>query len=111
MGVITLKIDDEIERELRQRAGELHGASKGAISKSVEEAITTWLSASRRAGRPARTFIAISDGKRVAEGTDLRLLAMALRSQGLDPRRVEIQTIPAHPKVVNLGLPVRSRTK
>ena len=35
MGVITLKIDDELERRLRSKAGRLYGANKGTISASV----------------------------------------------------------------------------
>jgi len=42
LGVITLKIDDELEEGLR-RAGEVHGAAKGAVSQSVEEALKLWL--------------------------------------------------------------------
>jgi len=35
LGVITLKIDDELERKLRAKAGRLYGANKGTISASV----------------------------------------------------------------------------
>ncbi len=106
MGVITLKIDDRLEAQLRKRAGELHGASKGAISKSVEEAISSWLSAPPR--RPVqRIFTAILNGEKVAEEQDLRRLADDLRHEAIDPRAVEIRCSPAPPSAVRLGL--RSR--
>jgi len=107
MGVITLKIDDALEGQLRRRAGELHGASKGSISKSVEEAISIWL-----AQRPAHkveegSFVAFLDGNKVAESKDLSTLAKQLREKGTNPRTVEIRTVPDSPRHVRLGLRTR----
>jgi len=108
MGVITLKIDDKIERQLRQRAGELHGASKGAISKSVEEAILGWLSQPRGPKKsPERIFTAILDGKKIAEERDLGLLADDLKEKGIDARAVEIRMTPPPPRELRLGLRTR----
>ncbi len=107
MGVITLKIDDKIEQRLRRKAGETHGAAKGAISKSVEEALTLWLSAPRAERLASRKFIAMIDGKKVAEANNLSLLARTLRESGIDPRSVEIRTIPTEPDLVRLGLRTR----
>lgn len=103
MGVITLKIDDELEQGLRRRAGEVHGAAKGAISQSVEEALKLWLSQPAPAAA-RRAYVGFWDGKRVAEAYDLRTLAKELRGSGLDPRRVEIRTEPSEPEVTKLGL-------
>jgi hypothetical protein len=106
MGVITLKIDDELERSLRRRAGEIHGAAKGAISRSVEEALKLWLS------RPAsstsvRTYVGLWEGRRIAEGFDLKALAKELRAKGIDPREAEIRTEPSAASPTRMGLRTR----
>lgn len=106
MGVITLKIDDELERELRRRAGKVHGAAKGAISQSVEEALKVWLALPTSAAE-TRTFVGYNEGKRIAEATDLKTLAGELRAKGVDPRRAEIRTEPSDPTVTKMGLRTR----
>lgn len=103
MGVITLKIDDRLEAQLRRKAGEVFGASKGAISKSVEQAIASWLSAPVQKP-PGRTFSAFLNGQRVAEEGDLRRLADDLRAKGIDPRTAEIRASLSPPSPVRLGL-------
>ncbi len=110
MGVITLKIDDELEAQLRKRVGRVHGVTKGAISKSVEEAITLWLSEPSLTKHARRQFVALLDGKKVAEEGSLGALAKRLREHGIDPRSVEIRTVPPAPEVVRLGLRTRSNT-
>ena len=106
MGVITLKIDDELEQSLRRRAGEVHGAAKGAISQSVEEALKLWLS------RPAsaamrRTYVGFWEGRRVVEAVDLKTLATELRAKGIDPRQAEIRTEPPEASPTRMGLRTR----
>lgn len=103
MGVITLKIDDKLESQLRRKAGKVYGASKGAISRSVEQAIASWLSAPVQRP-PARTFSAFRNGQKVAEENDLRLLADDLRARGIDPRTAEIRATPSPPSPARLGL-------
>jgi hypothetical protein len=106
LGVITLKRDDELEKGLRRRAGEVHGAAKGAISQSVEEALKMWLSQPKVA--PARrAYVGLLDGKRVAEALDLKTLAKELRARGVDPRQAEIRTEPPDPEVTGMGLRTR----
>jgi len=106
MVVITLKIDDELEQGLRQRAGEVHGAAKGAISQSVEEALKMWLS-QPTSGAARRAYVGFWDGKKVAEAQNLKALAKELRARGLDPRRAEIRTEPSEPEVTRMGLRTR----
>lgn len=43
MGVITVKIPDEVEVKFRQKILEVHGAKKGALGKAITEAIELWL--------------------------------------------------------------------
>jgi hypothetical protein len=103
MGVITLKIDDDLEEGLRRRAGEVHGAAKGAISQSVEEALKLWLSQPTSAAA-RRTYLGLWEGRQVAEAVDLKTLAKELRAKGIDPRKVEIRTEPSEPTVTRMGL-------
>jgi hypothetical protein len=107
LGVITLKIDDELEEGLRRRAGEVRGAAKGAISQSVEEALKMWLSQPRGVAA-RRAYVGFWDGKRVAEALDLKTLAKELRARGVDPRQAEIRTEPPEPEVTKMGLRTRS---
>jgi hypothetical protein len=106
LGVITLKIDDELEEGLRRRAGKVHGAAKGAISRSVEEALKLWLSQAKSAA-VSRAYVGFWDGKRIAEALDLETLAKELRARGVDPRRAEIRTEPPEPEVTKMGLRTR----
>ena len=43
MGVITVKIDDELEKRLRKTVIDVYGSKKGALGKVIEEAIKLWL--------------------------------------------------------------------
>ena len=88
MGIVTLKIDDDLERRLRRRVGE-SGAARGALSKGVEEALKLWLGQS---AEEKRTFVALKGGRRVAEAGALEVLAENLRSKGVDPRDVVIES-------------------
>lgn len=107
MGVITLKIDDELEQGLRRRAGEVHGAAKGAISQSVEEALKLWLSRPSSAAT-RRTYVGLWEGKQVAEALDLKALARELRAKGVDPRKAEIRTEPSQASETKMGLRTRA---
>jgi hypothetical protein len=101
MGIITLKIDDELERRLRRRVGE-RGAARGALSKGVEEALARWLGERRE---EERTFIALKDGEKLDEDSSLDGLAEKLRTRGVDPREVVIESVPPPPPTVRMGLP------
>ena len=43
MGIINVKISDEIEQEFRIAVLKNKGAKKGAIGESVEEALKMWI--------------------------------------------------------------------
>jgi hypothetical protein len=110
MGVITLKISDEVERKLRMRAAESRGAGRGALSKSVEDAIMVWLEQSPPPSADRR-FVAIRDGKRIAEGDTLVALAKSLAGLGVNPRDVEIQQVPSPEDARRLGLRTSSMAR
>jgi len=43
MGIIHVKIDDNIELEFRKTILEVKGKKKGALAEAIEEAIKLWL--------------------------------------------------------------------
>ena len=43
MGIITISMKDEVEKELRQTVKYEHGDSKGALGKAIEEAVNRWI--------------------------------------------------------------------
>lgn len=43
MGVITVKIPDELEVEFRKKILDVYGVKKGALGKAITEAIELWL--------------------------------------------------------------------
>lgn len=100
MGVITLKIDEELEEKLRKRVGRTRGAERGAISQSVEEAIRLWLKApvSNIGFKEERNqkviYIAKKDGKKMVEADSLTSLTIKLKEAHIDPRDVTIESIP-----------------
>jgi len=104
MGVITLKIDDELERRLRRRVGET-GAARGALSKGVEEALSQWLGGVQE---EQRSFVAKKGGKKLEEDASLAGLAEKLRRRNVDPRDVVVESIPGPSPVVRMGLRMRS---
>ncbi len=107
MGVITLKIEDELERKLRARVGQIHGAKRGSISASVEEAIRTWLLKASAVKQEPRLFVAIKQNKQVAEGHNLAALSKKLAQLKVDPRDVTIETRPPSPLSERMGLRTR----
>lgn len=44
MGVITVKIDDEVEKRFRKAVIDVYGSKRGVLGKAIEEAIKLWLS-------------------------------------------------------------------
>jgi len=108
MGVITLKIDDELERKLRVRAGVIHGASRGALSASVEDALRVWLGEEKAPGVDDRLYLARLNGAKIAEAKTLEELAEKLRSMNASPREVIIESLPPPETVTHMGLRTRS---
>ncbi len=113
MGVITLKIDDALEKKMRKQVGLLHGARRGAISQTVEEALKAWLSnLSMPVSQDAsKLFVAMKDEKKVAEASSLEALGRKLEEAGISPRNVIIESIPEEASVTRMGLRTVRRTK
>jgi hypothetical protein len=109
LGVITLKLDDTIERRLRQTAAHLYGLTRGALSRAVEDALTSWLRSGPLIEDTRVRYSAFLRGKSVLEAPSLRELAKGLKKARIDPRDVEIRSTPAAPSVERLGLRVSHR--
>jgi hypothetical protein len=109
LGVITLKLDDAIERRLRQRAAHIYGLTRGALSRAVEDALTSWLPPASSIERTRVRYFAYLRGKSVLEAPSVRELAEELKRAEIDPRNVEIRSRPPAPSVEKLGLRVRNR--
>jgi len=108
LGVVTLKLDDVLERKLRERASQLYGLARGSLSKAVEDALAMWLQASASKSQnnvPAR-YTAARGRRVVLEASSLDELAKRLRKAGIDPRDVEIRSSEPVPAVEKLGLRV-----
>lgn len=108
MGVITLKIDGDLEERLRKRVGRTRGAERGAISQSVEQAIRLWLKApqdmeSKQKDDPI-LYIAKKDNKKLAEANSLASLSFKLKEAHIDPRDVIVESIPKVPSERKTGL-------
>lgn len=103
MGIITLRIDDELERKLRLKAAD-KGLVRGNLSKSVEKAIEAWLRSESPAPGKGLTFTAHEGGKEVAREPSLKELSAKLKSKGIDPRQVQIHSSHPPEPVVRLGL-------
>ncbi len=43
MGVITVKIPDDLEVKFRKKILDVYGVKKGALGKAITEAIELWL--------------------------------------------------------------------
>ena|SRR5487761_276689 len=112
MGVITLKIDNELEAKFRRRIGRLRGAARGAISQSVEDAIRMWLSARAEQENQdtKRFYVARQNDKKVAEANSLDALSGKLKEMRIDPRDVSIESEPPTPTTRKMGLRTTSIT-
>lgn len=107
MGVITVKVDDEVEERFRKKIAEVHGLARGSLSKAVGEAMRLWIEASSHARRESGVvFSAYQGRKRVAQAASLKVLAQTLRERGVDPREVSIRSSSPTRKVERLGLRV-----
>lgn len=112
MGVVTLKLDDALEKKLRERAFRLYGLARGSLSRAVEDALTMWLQsdASRPLETVATKYVALRGGVTVREARSLTELAKGLKRLRIDPRDVEIRSSEPVPTVEKLGLRVSGRT-
>jgi hypothetical protein len=110
LGVITLKLDDVLERKLRDRAAQIHGLTRGSLSRAVEDALTVWLSsAATTQQKTSMRYSAFRAGKSLLEAPSLKELAKGLKKAGVDPRDVEIRSSTKPPRTEKLGLRVMPR--
>lgn len=50
MGVITVKIPDDLEVRFRKKILDVYGVKKGALGKAISEAIELWLEKHEKSG-------------------------------------------------------------
>jgi hypothetical protein len=105
MGIVTLKIDDELEKKLRMKVGQ-RGISRGALSEGVEEALRLWLGINNE---EHRTYYALLKGKEVARADTLDNLAKKLKELGLDTREVIVRSSPAPRDKFEMGFRYKER--
>ena len=43
MGIMTVSVDDHVEKKFRARAKKVHGERKGALGQAVTEAMDFWV--------------------------------------------------------------------
>jgi len=43
VGILHVRIDDELEKRFRKKVLDIYGVKKGALANAVEEAIKLWL--------------------------------------------------------------------
>jgi hypothetical protein len=43
MGILTISIDDEVEKKFRDRVRQVSGERKGALGRAATEAISRWV--------------------------------------------------------------------
>jgi hypothetical protein len=105
LGVITLKLNDVLERKLRERASRLYGLARGSLSKAVEDALAMWLQADASNSQKNVTarYTAVRGRRIVLEASSLEELAKKLKKAGIDPRDVEIRSSEPVPAVEKLG--------
>lgn len=112
--MVTLKLNDELERKLRERASRVFGLTRGALSRAVEDALVLWLrsepSPHTQESRPVR-YVALRNRRPVLEASSLRELAERLKKARIDARDVEIRSSRPVPAVEKLGLRVVRRSK
>lgn len=106
MGVITLKIDDELEKRFRRRASEIFGLARGSLSKAFEEAMAVWLESRPSVEEQSlkSEFSALKDGKIIGTAGSLAELAQRLRELHVDPRDTEIRSALLYREAERLGL-------
>lgn len=112
MGTLTIVIKDDVEKELRRLAAELHGTRKGSLSTCIEESLKHWIleTRSKTVQTPKETgYVAKKEGVEVARASTLEELAKALRKMKLNPRTVEIVSIVPLEKTARMGLRAKAK--
>ncbi|AKG91093.1 hypothetical protein GAH_01620 [Geoglobus ahangari] len=97
MGTITISLNDEIERKLREHA---RNGGKGALSKVIEQALRLYFS---KIEERKTVFRAFKGDEQVAEAENLEELAEILKAKKIDPREVTILSSKPVKPVVRRG--------
>ncbi|MEM0302450.1 MAG: ribbon-helix-helix domain-containing protein [Archaeoglobaceae archaeon] len=87
MGVLTIVLDDETEKELRKLLRDKFGKEKGEISKFVEIAVKNYI---QELKREDKIYFAFKGEEKVAEAKSLEELVKTLKEKGLDFRGLRI---------------------
>jgi len=113
MGVITLKLSDEFERMLREKAARVYGLARGSLSRAVEDALALWLQSEPSGGRHDERvrYVALRNGRALVEAQSLKELARKMKKSEINPRDVEIRSSPGTPAVEKLGLRIFARSE
>ncbi len=91
MGIITVSLDDDIEKKLRDFVKRMHGSRKGGISKVIERALENYFALIDKPINSGKiSFKALKDDTIVAEANTLDELASVLRKKGIEPRGLRI---------------------
>ena len=110
MGILTLSIDDELERQVRDRISRTSGFSKGALSDVFEEAIRLWLSGPSNPRREdGHRFRAVRVNRVIAEAPTLKELSKKLKESNIDPRDVQILSSAQRNETRRLGMRIVGR--
>ncbi|MGQ9782199.1 MAG: hypothetical protein ACUVQ8_08170, partial [Nitrososphaeria archaeon] len=91
MGTLTISLDDDVEKKLRDLARRMHGSRKGGLSKVIENALENYFaSVDRSVNSCVTSFKALKEGAVVAEANTLDELASILREKRIEPRGLRI---------------------
>ena len=88
VGTITVSIDDELAERLRKAAERFYGSRRGGMSKIVENALRSYLA--KLEEEKDIKYIALKEGKILAEAPTLSELADKLKALGVEPRGLRI---------------------
>lgn len=100
MGTLTIVLDDEVEKELRRAVSELYGSSKGSLSRVIENALRNYLYSAREEKRYYRAY---KENELVAEAECLDDLALKIKQENFDPRKLKITSSEGIERVARTG--------
>lgn len=90
MGTLTISIDDEVEKKLREVATRLYGSRRGGLSNVIESALKNYYTLLDKAASSEASFKALKGDTVVAEANTLDELAEILKKKRIEPRGLRI---------------------
>ncbi|MEM3404124.1 MAG: hypothetical protein QXJ17_06295 [Nitrososphaeria archaeon] len=90
MGTLTISLDDDIEKRLRELVRRMHGSRKGGLSKVIESALENYFASVNRSINSGEIFKALKEDEVVAEANTLDELASILRKKRIEVRGLRI---------------------